>query len=153
MIHDVGRPHGLKPHGPCPLDIRFRIVADIKDLAGCQAEFLDELEKHRWMRFAVPEFSGDEDGGEKGSDAEIIKDLSRCRTVGEIGQQSKAILLLQRSLSIDSVPGIKWQYSRKAEKYRSTAAAILQSSGDTWNPWSARAALIQKRLWVSLPLF
>ena len=47
MVHDVGCPHGLKPHSPCPLDIRFRIVADIEDLVGFYAEMLDEFKKYR----------------------------------------------------------------------------------------------------------
>jgi hypothetical protein len=65
-------------------------------LAGFKAELLDEFEKYRWMRFAISEFSRNEDDAEKGSDPQIIQDISCRRTVGEISQQSKAILLLQR---------------------------------------------------------
>ena len=94
MVHDVGCPHGLQPHSPCPLDIRFGIVADIEDLVGFCAELLDEFKKYRCMRFAVSEFSRDEDNAEKGSDAKIVQDISRRRAVGEISQQSQAILCL-----------------------------------------------------------
>jgi hypothetical protein len=57
VIHDIGRPHGLKARSPRSFDIRFRIVADKEDLAGVKVKLLDEFDKYGGVWFAVPEFS------------------------------------------------------------------------------------------------
>ena len=144
-------PYGLNSGILGSGDVSLRIVAHKNDLILFKSQMLNESIKNQGMRFSITQLPGYEDYFKELNETKAFNNLSCCGSVGKVGKQSEAIGLSQNTQSFPG-PGEEKAKPAKSRKISINGCCYSRIFRRDLYPWLSSAALIQNRLWVSLPL-